>query len=912
MHHLQHQIGYLKECYQADTRSLSISNIFQSKVEDRLFFEGEEYLISGQLNHLPLERSYAEEVLKNLGIYKREKKLYYCAFFLVGMQPDIKGKSGKVCAPIILYPAEIVNDQDGYCLQIDRAKRILNINAFSALRKSDADNFYDQINDCFSRPLDDIEAIGHLVRVLESHLEVDAKELLLFPKFMAGESKIKRLLQPKKLNAQNEYKVLSAATLCTLKRSTNTRGISAELQELTKAQCYSGALRYILDEEVNEEANKYENTEVPALLSTAQKESIKAVSQFKGTCIIGPPGTGKSYTIATIALSNLARGKTTLIACKTDEAVDVVYKKIENDLGFKQVAMRAGRSDYKKSLKTLLQDLLTSTRRRPGDHSEKLSQLQTDLSLIRKELSSSSEFFAEQIQKDLRWGRFLAGYSDSSGLISRLKIRYLRWKVRKKEPHWKVSSLFLLSSAKYIDLLHTYILTSFNLRIHEALYSSRTMFRDFLKSISARNSGRQEELFKGIDINSLLETFPIWLSNASDIHEVLPMVRDLFDVVIIDEASQCDISSALPVLQRGKRFAVVGDPKQLRHVSFVSQSMQSSIAKKYAIPHNHQIDYRSISILDFALERCANQRQIVFLNEHFRSKPGIIDYSNKHFYNEGLSIMTSLKGMGENQSVELVSTPGKRDSKGVNREEARLIVDRVKAIVEDERNLSERLSQSIGILSPFRDQVEFIGDLLLREFDSAVVKKHQIVCGTAYSFQGEERDIMLLSFAIDDESHHAAVLHLNKDDVFNVSVTRARSLQIVYTSFSKAFDPGHHVSSYISKLRNGSQESFTNVGKDKFMLDVKSSLELVGFECWVKYAIGGLSVDLLCKRGEELIGINLIGYPGEFEDALRIEDYKILKRAGLSTFPLPYPYWYFDKQKCLEEILAFARGSHKM
>ena len=73
-----------------------------------------------------------------------------------------------------------------------------------------------------------------------------------------------------------------------------------------------------------------------------------------------------------------------------------------------------------------------------------------------------------------------------------------------------------------------------------------------------------------------------------------------FDLVIIDEATQCDIASSLPILQRGKAAVIVGDPKQLKHISFLSTKQQ-----QYLIQENQldklpfqQLDYRNKSILD--------------------------------------------------------------------------------------------------------------------------------------------------------------------------------------------------------------------------------------------------------------------------------------------------------------------------
>ena len=50
----------------------------------------------------------------------------------------------------------------------------------------------------------------------------------------------------------------------------------------------------------------------------------------------------------------------------------------------------------------------------------------------------------------------------------------------------------------------------------------------------------------------------------------------MFDVAIIDEASQCDIASCFPILFRAKRAVIVGDDKQLPHLSFLGGEKQKN------------------------------------------------------------------------------------------------------------------------------------------------------------------------------------------------------------------------------------------------------------------------------------------------------------------------------------------------
>ena len=77
-------ISYFRDCYQADTRTLSLTNYFATKVENRYVVEGEDELLNGHLPFLPVPEKYAGEVQKTLSLYKKEKSFYACAFFITG------------------------------------------------------------------------------------------------------------------------------------------------------------------------------------------------------------------------------------------------------------------------------------------------------------------------------------------------------------------------------------------------------------------------------------------------------------------------------------------------------------------------------------------------------------------------------------------------------------------------------------------------------------------------------------------------------------------------------------------------------------------------------------------------------------------------------------------------------------
>jgi hypothetical protein len=236
--------------------------------------------------------------------------------------------------------------------------------------------------------------------------------------------------------------------------------------------------------------------------------------------------------------------------------------------------------------------------------------------------------------------------------------------------------------------------------------------------------------------------------------------------------------------------------------------------------------------------------------------------------------------------------------------EADRIIADIAGVIENETRLNARICTSIGILSPFRAQADYLAKLVADRFSLTEIEKHSLRVGTAYSFQGEERDHMYLSMAADAETHHAALAHLNKEDVFNVAITRARDRQYVYTSVgAKDLKKDTLLYAFLSSAGDGAESPEVQEVHDRFLLEVKNAIQKMNAgRLYVAYCIAGLSIDLLVKNGENYTGINLVGYPGSYVEMYDMERYRILGRAGITILPLPYSKWYFDQKNTLGAI----------
>jgi hypothetical protein len=185
--------------------------------------------------------------------------------------------------------------------------------------------------------------------------------------------------------------------------------------------------------------------------------------------------------------------------------------------------------------------------------------------------------------------------------------------------------------------------------------------------------------------------------------------------------------------------------------------------------------------------------------------------------------------------------------------------------------------------------------------------------GTAHTFQGEERDVMYLSLVVDRDAHPASFRFLNNPNVFNVSITRARNEQYVFCSLQPNDLSGNTlVRRYLASIARGAGPSpASRTGPpDVFLQQVRSELQQRGFHTWPAYPVAGMKIDLVVEQSGKTLGIDLIGYPGEFAAVFDLERYRMLQRAGLVLFPLSYHAWRQDENACLEAIRSWHQRLH--
>lgn len=522
-----------------------------------------------------------------------------------------------------------------------------------------------------------------------------------------------------------------------------------------------------------------------------------------------------------------------------------------------------------------------------------------------------------QLKKILNLKDFDVNYETIGKLKQELEFANMEWSLRKIEADiQKTGNLHMLAEKirtmkRKQKSLATNILKN---KRREALKellrdeNKRRRLKVHAKSLVANRKRLQTNILEEEDFRPLLEAFPCWCVTTYAVSDSLPLKPGMFDVAIIDEASQCDIASCFPILFRAKRAVIVGDDKQLPHLSFLEKAKEQSFLSQYGIPDKYQLmwRFRTNSMFDLADYYSMNS---VMLDEHFRSLPPIINFSNHEFYNDRIRVMR--KDKPDENVLELVEVvDGKVDFDATrNLPEIEALVKRLhEIIIEDERKNPDN-PVTVGIISPFRAQVEQLKVSVSKVLSDYMIKKHQIEIGTAHTFQGDERDIMMISWAVADNSYTQSLMFMQKANLFNVAITRGRNKVINFVSRNPRELPDGHFRNYVSYMQNYqdkkqavlSGEIDENIYKNSLEREVADKIRELDHRVVAGAEIAGLSADLLV---DDKFVIEIDGVDDKTKSHIsNMKKQAIIERSGFKVKRITFREWQYSPKACLDRVL---------
>ncbi|MFD5374819.1 AAA domain-containing protein [Streptomyces griseoincarnatus] len=242
---------------------------------------------------------------------------------------------------------------------------------------------------------------------------------------------------------------------------------------------------------------------------------------------------------------------------------------------------------------------------------------------------------------------------------------------------------------------------------------------------------------------------PAWIMPLHQVAETVPMDRPgLFDVVIVDEASQSGLEAML-LSWLADRMVVVGDSKQVSP-SNVGLKQDEYFHLRDRLLTALEPDVRSLfgpdsSFFDLT-EALSAGRGTLMLKEHFRCMPEIISFSNDLCYNGRLQ---PLRQYGADRlppvrtvHVEDGEAVGGND-RLVNTAEAEALVDAIVRCCADPAY--EGKTMGVVSLRGAKAHLTELENLLAERLDYEQREERRIRVGDAEDFQGDERHVMFVS-----------------------------------------------------------------------------------------------------------------------------------------------------------------------
>jgi very-short-patch-repair endonuclease len=428
---------------------------------------------------------------------------------------------------------------------------------------------------------------------------------------------------------------------------------------------------------------------------------------------------------------------------------------------------------------------------------------------------------------------------------------------------------------------------------------------------SGKNAARLREEAKRT-LARCRKAVPVWIMPLSRVYENFDMATTQFDVVILDEASQCDIL-ALNCFAMARQVAVVGDHEQVSPyaVGHKVDKIQALIDELlHEIPNKQLYDGKT-SVYDLARQSFGGTIRLL---EHFRCVPDIIQFSNHLCYGGEIQALREASSAQVRPALVYHHVEGGIKDGKVNEYEAHEIASIVQAICEE----PEYEGLSIGVICMVgTEQALRIDALLRRRLTAAEYQRRRLLCGNASQFQGDERDIVLLSM-VDSPAFDGSRLTMKQRDdlkkVFNVAASRARDqLWVVHS-----LDPEHDLKDGDLRLKLLSHARSPDVLRkyavnpydrlpSRFEEDLNTALQARGYRTTLHGAVGQYRIDIVVEGGNGIrVAVLCDGDRAQTKDELtaRLNRQSTLKRLGWPFIRVPASAYYSDPDAVLVRIQA--------
>ena len=511
-----------------------------------------------------------------------------------------------------------------------------------------------------------------------------------------------------------------------------------------------------------------------------------------------------------------------------------------------------------------------------------------------------------------------------AGLRTGLGLRWTRWRAGRRAPvatdvlGERQATARTALRQEAVDLLAT----AAEHRFGAASRVDRNRLREFAAILGRRDKAQNFSVFDRLKADpdrceALLGVLPCWVMTPDDVARLFPCTPGLFDVVVVDEASQCDLPSMTPVLFRARRAVIAGDSRQMqaRRFAFTAEAVSSEASHHHGLARYDPDGWLDATRSDLLRLAAVRADEEVLLDEHFRSLPPLIAFSNGRWYGGRLRLMRHARdrrhGDPARPPVRLIEVPDGRVEPGTqeNEPEARALLAGLAELLRD----PAYARASVGVICLFEEQVRLLEELVAEAIDEEAARQHRLVVVNPDGFQGDERDVILYSLSYDGEGMTKAQLSARQAEqehvqgMLNVAFTRARDEVRVYHSapieqFATAAGTGAlrdwlvHLREVAAAPAAAAARARRRTGRSAPRC--ATPCRPAASTSTPEYPAAGLEVDLVAEQDGRLVAVECDGalrHPAVTEeDASR---QAILERAGWRVVRIPFRGWLRDAER---------------
>ncbi len=452
--------------------------------------------------------------------------------------------------------------------------------------------------------------------------------------------------------------------------------------------------------------------------------------------------------------------------------------------------------------------------------------------------------------------------------------------------------------------------TELDLNIKQALIG----WKQTIMSIG-KGTGKRAPLLKA-EARKLMskcqDAVPAWIMPMTRAMDSLDPKKNRFDVIIIDEASQSDISS-MAILYMGKKLIIVGDDQQVSPMAVgMDVDKMTNLIDMYLtdrIPNAHLYTAK-----DSIYKVAETTFPSLMLKEHFRCVPEIIGFSNMLSYDYKIKPLRDAS-----DSVLLPAVVNYRVENGFrygdqNEAEAKAVVALMRACISQ----PEYAGKSFGVISLLGDeQAALIEKLIIDGISPKEIKERKILCGNSANFQGDERDVVFLSMVDSGDGNGPLTLReYGQDEAnrkrYNVAASRARDQLWVVHSLDASTDlkPGDIRKRLLDYSRD--PQSFAQQhaeiearSESPFEAEVAQALSDKGYHLVQQWPVGAYRLDLVAVCGKKTVAIECDGerwHSGEEKIREDMERQTILERLGWRFIRIRGSEYYRNKTDSISRV----------